>query len=207
MTRLVSMLAGIALLASAQAFAEQNLVGDAEAGKAKSATCAACHGADGISSSPQWPHLAGQVPGYIATQLEYFQQGAEGPRENAIMAGMVAALSPQDIADLDAYFVSLPAHKGSITPEQEELALAGQQIYKAGEEEFSVPACMGCHLPNGAGIAPAYPRLAGLPKEYVQAQLLAYKSGARQNPMMNPIAYPLSEAQIEALATYISGLN
>jgi len=186
MTRLVSMLAGIALLASAQAFAEQNLVGDAEAGKAKSATCAACHGADGISSSPQWP---------------------QGPRENAIMAGMVAALSPQDIADLDAYFVSLPAHKGSITPEQEELALAGQQIYKAGEEEFSVPACMGCHLPNGAGIAPAYPRLAGLPKEYVQAQLLAYKSGARQNPMMNPIAYPLSEAQIEALATYISGLN
>ncbi len=204
MTRILSMLVGIALLAPSLLFAQS---GDAEAGKSKIVTCAACHGQDGIGTTPENPSLAGQVPGYIATQLKLFKLGANGGRENAIMGGMVAALSEQDMADIDAYYSSLPPHKGSITPEQEESALAGQSLYKAGYAEFDIPACMGCHSPNGSGIGPTFPRLSGLSKEYLQSQLLAYKSGQRKNLMMSPIAYPLSEQQIEELAIYISGLN
>lgn len=202
MFRIISILAGALFFAPSAAFAA-----DAEAGKAASVTCGACHGAAGVSSSPEWPHLAGQVPGYIASQLHEFKKGAEGNRNNPVMAGMVAPLSDEDIANLDAYYSALPPHKGFITPDQEEMALAGQKVFRAGYAEFEIPACMGCHGPSGAGIAPKFPRIAGMPKEYVQAQLLAFKNGTRKNDMMNPIAFPLSEQQIEELATYISGLN
>ena len=204
MTRILSLIAGILLLAPSQIFAQS---GDAEAGKTKIVTCAACHGQNGIGTAPENPSLAGQVPGYIATQLKMFKLGANGGRENAIMSGMVATLSEQDMADIDAYYSSLPPHMGSITPEQEETALAGRVVYRAGYDEFSIPACMGCHGPSGSGIAPHYPRLSGLSKEYLESQLLAYKSGQRKHLMMSPIAYPLSAQQIEELAVYISGLN
>ncbi|MBX2867836.1 MAG: cytochrome c4 [Acidiferrobacterales bacterium] len=206
-TRIVATLAGALLLTSSLSHAEDVLTADPEAGKAKAASCASCHGAEGISNSPQWPHLAGQVPGYIAIQLHEFKKGAEGERNNAIMAGMAAALSDQDIADIDAYYSTLPANKGFVTPEQEETALAGKKVYRSGFADFEVPACMGCHGPAGAGIAPKFPRIAGLPKEYIAAQLQAFKAGTRSNLMMSPIAYPLTEQQIEALSAYISGLN
>ena len=204
MTRILSMIAGILLFAPTLIFAQS---GDAEAGKTKIATCAACHGQNGVGTAPENPSLAGQVPGYIAAQLKMFKMGADGGRENAIMAGMVATLSEQDMADIDAYYSSLPPHKGSITPEQEETALAGRTVYRAGYAEFDIPACMGCHGPSGSGISPHYPRIAGLSKEYLQSQLEAYKSGQRKNVMMNPISHPLTMQQIEELATYISGLN
>jgi len=198
------LLASVAMLPSGVVFAEGI---DIEAGKAKAATCVACHGAEGVSPSPEWPNLAGQVPGYIATQLQEFKKGAEGNRNNAIMAGMVASLSDEDIANIDAYFSSLTPHQGFITPEQEPVALAGRSIFRAGNAEFQVPACMGCHGPSGAGVAPNFPRIAGMSKEYLQAQLLSFKNGTRSNDMMSPIAFPLSVQQIEELATYISGLN
>jgi cytochrome c553 len=204
MIRLVSILAGVALLAPSLLLAQS---GDAEAGKGKVVTCVACHGQNGISATPDFPHLAGQVPGYIAAQLDLFKKGADGGRVNAMMNGMVATLTDQDMADIDAYYSALPAPQGSITPEAEELALAGRPIYRAGNAEFSIPACMGCHGPSGKGIAPHYPLLAGQPAEYIRAQLIAYKTGERQNDMMNDIAFPLSGEQIDALATYISGLN
>ncbi len=178
--------------------------GDAEAGKQKSATCVACHGADGNSAVDQFPKIAGQVPGYIAGQLANFKSGV---RENPIMAGMVAALSDQDMADLDAYYASQQASTGSISADQEEMARAGEAVFRGGVAEYSIPACIGCHGPSGAGIPPNFPRLAGQHASFIETQLLAFKSGQRKNPIMNPIAFPLSEEQIKQLALYVSALQ
>ena len=205
MTRMFSKIAGAVLLAGA--FLPSQLLaqsGDAEAGQAKAAACAACHGQNGISAAPEFPNLAGQVPGYIASQLAMFKDGS---RENAVMAGFASALSEEDMADLDAFYSGQSPAIGSITPDQQELALAGQGIYRAGDAEYQVPACMSCHAPNGAGIAPKFPRLSGQSAPYIKASLLAYKDGSRKNDMMNHIAFPLSMEQIEALTAYISGLN
>jgi cytochrome c553 len=178
--------------------------GDAEAGKQKSATCVACHGADGNSPIDQFPKIAGQVPGYIAAQLASFKSGE---RENPIMAGMVGALSEQDMADLDAYYASQTISVGSISADQEESARAGEAIYRGGIAEYSVPACMSCHGPSGSGIPPNFPRVSGQHAAATEAQLLAFKSGQRKSPIMNPIAFPLSEEQIKQLALYISALQ
>ena len=207
MTRYLLMLAGFVLLAPSMLYAQS---GDAEAGKAKAAACGACHGQNGVGTTAEFPNLAGQVPGYIATQLALFKDGAtgvEGGRVNALMAGMVATLEAQDMADIDAYFSSMPAHQGSITPELEATAIAGMAVYRGGYAEYSIPACISCHGPTGGGIAPAFPRLAGQSIKYLTDSLLAFKSGTRTNEMMNHIAFPLSVQQIEELATYISGLK
>lgn len=177
--------------------------GSVNVGKTIATPCVACHGVNGNSATDQFPNLAGQVPGYIAEQIVKFQTGE---RKNAVMAGMVAKLSKQDIADLDAYYSSLKANKGSITPAQEESALAGGKLYRGGYQPFSIPACMGCHGPSGHGIPPTFPRISGQHAAYIEAQLLAFKSGERKDPIMNPIAFPLSAQQIKELALYISAL-
>ncbi len=204
MNRLLPILTILTLLTPGAIYAQS---GDIEAGQAKSATCAACHGPTGVSMSSEYPHLAGQVPGYIATQLKLYQKGADGGRENAIMAGMVAGLTEQDMLDLDAFYSNQAPAMGSIIPEQVEQALSGQPLYRAGQAEYRIPACMACHGPQGAGIGPHYPRLSGQPAQYTRDQLLAYKSGQRRHPIMNDIAFALSLDQIEALATYLSGLR
>lgn len=178
--------------------------GDIEAGKAKSATCAACHGNDGNSPVDQFPKIAGQVPGYIAAQLQAYQSQA---RENAVMYGIAAALSEQDMADLDAYYASQPPTIEAIPMASMEDALAGQELYRSGYAAYDIPACMSCHGPDGAGIPPTYPRLGGQHAAYTAMQLLAYKSGARKNLQMQTIAFPLSEEQIGQLALYISALQ
>lgn len=178
--------------------------GDAEAGKGKSTTCVACHGNDGNSPLDQFPKIAGQVPGYIASQLAKFKSGE---RTDPVMAGMVAGLSEQDMADLDAYYASQSITGGSIGTDQEEDARLGEQIYRGGSAEYQVPACMGCHGPTGSGVLPNFPRLAGQHAKYIETQLLAFKAGTRTDPIMQPIAFPLSEAQIKQLALYISALQ
>ncbi len=178
--------------------------GDAEAGKQKSLTCVACHGADGNSLVAQFPKLAGQVPGYITQQLMSFKSGE---RASPIMSGIVGTLSEQDMANLDAYYSSQKITSGSITPEQEQDARAGEAIFRGGIAEFQVPACMACHGPSGSGIPPNFPRLAGQHADYIETQLLAFKTKQRVNPIMNPIAFPLSEQQIKQLALYISALK
>ena len=201
MTRLFIALASAILILPLSSFAQE---GDAEAGKSKSAPCAACHGVDGNSTSAEFPHLAGQVSGYIAAQLAAFKSGE---RNNAVMAGMVGNLSEQDMADLDAFYNGQAPAEGAISEEDQDAALAGQKIYRAGFGDFDVPACMGCHGPAGNGIEPTFPRLAGQPAAYISSQLEAYKSGERQNAMMHKIAFPLTAEQIEQLSIYISGLN
>jgi cytochrome c553 len=180
--------------------------GDAEKGKGKSATCAACHGADGngMSGAPLNPRLADQVPGYITTQLKAFK---DGRRKDAIMAGMVAALSDEDMADLDAYYSGLPVGNVGINKDDEAAALEGEKIYRGGFREMNISACMSCHGPSGAGIPVQYPRVSGQSAAYSEKQLQAFKDGTRKHVMMNSIAFLLSNDQIKQLSIYMQGLK
>jgi len=181
--------------------------GDAAAGEAKSVICAACHGAQGISSISANPNLAGQVPGYIAAQLKEFKSGE---RASPIMAGQAIGLSEQDMADLDAYYASLSAKTTSqLSEEDRALAEEGEAIYRGGFAGRGISACMSCHGPSGHGIPKNYPRVSAQHKEYLEQQLLAYKKGTRvgYNSIMKDIAFGLSELQIKQLAAYMAGLN
>lgn len=159
------------MLASGYSYA-----GDPENGKTLSQTCAICHGNDGNSSNPVWPKLAGQHAEYIVKQLKDFK---DGKRVNAQMAPMVASLSDQDMKDLGAYYSSQKSKDGSANPELIEL---GQKIYRAGDSETGLPACMACHGPSGSGNPGAlYPMLSGQHAEYTAIQLKAFKAEERSN--------------------------
>ena len=179
--------------------------GDAAAGKSKAAVCAACHGADGNSPSDAYPKLAGQGEAYLLKQLMNFKSGE---RENAFMAPMVAPLSEQDMADLAAYFASQKILPGA-TPE--EFIELGQKIYRGGNKESGVPACMACHGPNGSGMPAAkWPALSGQYSAYVEAQLNMFASGERNNDpsgMMRDIASRMTAEEIKAVSAYVSGLK
>jgi cytochrome c553 len=178
--------------------------GDVSAGKAKAAVCAACHGADGNSPSDMFPKLAGQGEAYLLKQLIEFK---DGTRENAVMAPMVAALSEQDMADLAAFYASNKTTQGGT---DEELLEVGQAVYRAGNKETGVPACMACHGPTGAGMPAAkWPALSGQHALYIEAQLNIFASGVRSNDsngMMRDIATKMTDAEIKAVAAYVSGL-
>ncbi|MCH2190758.1 MAG: cytochrome c4 [Gammaproteobacteria bacterium] len=191
------------LLMSSESFA----AGDPEAGKTKSAVCAACHGAKGVSTLPVNPNLAGQVPGYIAGQLKAFKSGE---RKNAIMASQVINLSEEDMNDLDAFYASMPPSKDvSLTEEAAQLAVAGEAIYRGGYAQRGVSACKACHGPKGSGIAKHYPRVSGQHMEYLEQSLLAFKKGERigHNGIMYDISFSLSEQQIKELSAYMAGLK
>jgi cytochrome c553 len=180
--------------------------GSKEAGQAKAATCAACHGMDGNSVNPEWPNLAGQHASYITKQVRNFKAGE---RANPLMSPMAMILSDQDIDDLAAYFSSQTLRPTGET-EPSKLKL-GQRVYRAGNVAAKVPACASCHGPTGAGIPTAvYPHIGGQHATYVATQLRNYKSGTRNNDpnaMMRTIAAGLSEDEIDAVASYIQGLR
>lgn len=184
----------------------EELVGDPEAGKAASAVCAACHGSDGKALQAEYPNLAGQNAKYIAKQLADYKSDA---RVNAIMKGMVAALSEQNMADLAAYFAALPAVAG-VSNDDESLTL-GKNIYRGGITAANVAACIGCHGPTGNGNpAAAYPALSGQNASYVINALNSFRSGQRANDpnsMMRGIAHRLSDTEIAAVANYVQGLH
>lgn len=180
--------------------------GNAEAGKAKSAACAACHGADGNSGvNPVWPKLAGQHPGYIAKQLGDFKAAK---RNDTTMAPMAAPLSEADIADLAAYFSAQTRTVGAVAADK---VAVGQQLYRSGNPSAGVAACIACHGPTGSGNAEAnFPSLGGQGSAYVAKALKDFRSGARTNDgsgMMPAIAAKLTDAQIEAVASYVEGLH
>lgn len=197
------------LTATSQA---SSISGDAEAGKAKSATCAACHSADGNSVIPANPKLAGQSAEYLFKQLQDFKlgvsSGGKEGRPNAIMGGMVAALSEQDMKDLAVYFSSQETSAGAAA---EDAIAKGQQLYRAGDAERGLTACTACHLANGAGMPLAgFPKLSGQHPDYVAAQLKAFRDGQRTNDlngMMGTIASKLTDKDIELLSQYVSGLH
>jgi cytochrome c553 len=179
--------------------------GDAAAGQAKAAACAACHGADGNSVNPEWPKLAGQNVKYFKKQLLDFK---EGRRKNAIMAGMVAPLSAEDTLDLGAYFAAQTGTGGFAS---EAAARLGEQIYRAGNAKTGVPACTACHGPRGAGDPLAgTPALSGQHAKYTAMQLQAFRDAERNNDsqsMMRDAARWLTKEEIAAVAEYIAGLH
>jgi len=179
--------------------------GDAEAGKAASVTCGACHGANGVAAIKTNPNLAGQGAPYLLKQLMEFKSGA---RQNAIMQGMVAALDEKAMADLAAYFASQPAAEGVSEADNLEL---GRNIYQGGISSVGIPACMSCHGPAGAGNdAAKFPRVNGQNAEYTVATLQNFRSGVRANDpnkMMQLVAHRLSDTEIAALANYLQGLH
>ena len=198
--------AGLAL-AALQVQAESLVEGSAEAGKSKAVTCAACHGAEGISANPLWPNIAGQAAPYLVTQLKAFKDGA---RKDPLMTSQAMMLSDQDMADLAVYFESLPAPAQSVA--NPDLVTTGEALYRGGEVTEQIAACMACHGPTGTGNpAAGYPALKGQHAAYTAKQLRDYASGERvsdgKTRVMRDIAGKLSEEEIAALASYVQGLK
>lgn len=199
---LASIIATMACMAFTSAMAE----GDAEAGKQKAATCAACHGMDGNSVNPQWPSLAGQHASYIADTLADFKSGK---RSDVLMNAQAMILQDEDVADVAAFFEAQSATQRTADPA---LAEAGERVYRGGDAESGVSACIACHGPSGRGNAPAgYPSLTGQHAAYTAKQLNDYKSGARTSDggqqIMRNISAALTQEQIDAVAAYIQGLR
>ena len=196
----------ITLLATCIASGFAHAAGDPEAGKAKSAPCAACHGADGKSPNPEWPNLAGQNIPYLVKELRDFQAGKG--RKNALMAPMVTALSPQDMEDIAAYFYSQPPSVGYA---DKKLLSLGEKIYRGGKPVEGMAACMSCHGPAGTGNPEGkIPAVAGQHAKYTANQLFAFRSGQRANDpyeIMRSVAKRMTDEEIQAVASYIEGLH
>lgn len=178
--------------------------GNGVKGKELSATCAGCHGEQGISAMPNTPSLAGQLPTYTYKQLQDYKTGS---RSNDMMAPLAAGLSDQDMADLAVWFGSLPAPKNKAGKEPLKTA---EQLVNQGDGKRTVPSCFVCHGRNGEGEKMDIPALAGQQADYFAATLNAYKSGARHNDVysrMRLISQQLSDAEIRELAQYYQQLS
>ena len=193
-----------AAAAAAAAPVAANTKPDPALGEQKfTAVCAACHGAGGNSGTPANPKLAQQHPEYIVKQLEEFKSGK---RPNPIMQGFASQLSEQDMRNVAAYVGSQQEKPGFA--KDKDLVTLGEKLYRGGNQARALPACAGCHSPNGAGIPAQYPRLAGQHADYTYAQLVAFSNGTRKNsPPMATIAGKLNDHEMHALADYIAGLR
>ena len=207
----VAIVVSLTLGLAANGFAaDARPAGDISAGKSQAVACGACHGADGNAASP-FPKLAGQGEKYLYKQLLDIRDGA---RPVPTMAGQLDGKSNQDLADIAAYYASLTRSGGQTSPAMLEL---GEKIYRSGVAERKVAACTACHSPTGKGNAPAgYPSLAGQNAQYVADQLRAYRNGyedssGRTNDgeakIMRTTAFGLSDKEIEAVSSYVSGLH
>ena len=175
----------------------------AKGGAVSSQVCAACHTADGSRGSPANPILQGQHAEYLVKQLTEFKSGK---RKNAVMSGMAAPLSEEDVRNVAAFYASKTAKPG-FAKNKDTLAL-GEKIYRGGIAERNVPACAACHGATGAGIPAQYPRIGGQHGDYVEAQMTAFRGGARANgPMMVAIAGKMNDKEIKAVSDYVAGLR
>ncbi|MGJ7521829.1 c-type cytochrome [Variovorax sp. LT1P1] len=165
--------------------------------------CASCHNADGNSAIAANPKLAQQHPEYILKQLQEFKSGK---RKNAVMQGMAATLSDEEMRDV-AWFVGSKTAKPGFAKEKDLVAL-GEKIYRGGIADRTIPACASCHSPNGAGMPAQYPRLGGQHADYTAAQLVAFRDGVRANSaQMTGVAAKLNDREIKAVSDYIAGLR
>ncbi|MDK9737828.1 cytochrome c4 [Vibrio sp. D404a] len=198
----------LSLLASCSVWAQ----GSIEAGKAKSQTCVACHGADGNSLITQYPKLAGQHEKYLEKQLKDLKlgmtSGGKQGRNEPVMGAMAMPLSEEDMADLAAYYASLPISNNS-TPEN--VVEEGKVLYTAGDAERGLTACIACHGPRGNGTElSGFPKISGQHAEYIKLQLEKFRDGSRNNDMnamMRDVAKKLTDADIETLSKYVGGLH
>jgi cytochrome c553 len=201
---LLALVAGLSTTGMASAAeAKAPFKADLAKGQTLAAPCQACHVADGSRGVPTFPILQGQHPEYLVKQLTEFKAGK---RVNAIMQGFAATLSEDDMKHIAAFYASKKAKEGAAR--NKDTVALGQQIYRGGIAAKAVPACAGCHSPNGAGIPVQYPRIGGQHAEYTEAQLGTFRSGARgNNVQMMAIAAKLNDAEIKAVADYVAGLR
>ena len=165
--------------------------------------CIACHGEAGKSVLPENPVLAQQHPEYLVKQLSEYKSGK---RNNAIMLGMAAMLSDEDMKNVSAYLAQQKAEPGAAT--DKDLAALGEKIYRGGIQDRNIASCAGCHSPNGAGIPAQYPRLSGQHAQYIVTQLNQFRDGTRDNnQQMTDVAAKLNDKEIKALGEYIAGLK
>ncbi len=208
MKSVASLVVSLMLAASASsAFAEEAQPAakkpDLAKGQATAAVCVSCHANDGSRGSPAYPILQGQHPEYLVKQLSEFKSGK---RANPIMSGMAAALTEDDMKNVAAFYASKSA-KAGFAKSKDTVAL-GEKIYRGGIGDRQVPACAGCHSPNGAGLPIQYPRIGGQHADYTEAQLVAFRSGARKNSApMTGVAAKLNDREIKAVSDYIAGLH
>ena len=198
--------AGLAL-AAVQAQAESLVEGDIDAGKAKSTVCSACHGAEGNSVSPMWPNIAGQNAKYMVKQLNAFKAGS---RSDPLMTSQAMLLSDQDMKDVAVFYESLPAVAQEVADPS--LVARAEALYRGGNSEEGIAACLACHGPTGRGNpAAAYPALNGQHAAYTAKQLRDYAAGTRTSDdpthNMRDIAERMSKEDIQALASYMQGLK
>ena len=203
---LASLLLTLGITGMAHAAGDAAASGNAAAGQAKAAVCGACHGPDGNSMAPNFPKLAGQGERYLTKQLRDIKAGKRTVLE---MTGLLTNMSDQDLADIAAYFAS---QKGSVGAADPKLVARGEELFRGGKLDQGMPACTGCHSPNGAGnTAAGFPHLGGQHAQYVAKQLTAFREGDRTNDgdtlVMRSIAAKLSNKDIEALASYVQGLH
>lgn len=209
----VTFLLAATLLASTTAFAAESAEaikqrigkGDPVAGLTGSHLCQGCHGEVGLSVEDLIPNLAGQYADYIAKQLRNFQSGA---RTHQIMSAMATTISDTELVDIAAYYASqnkMHGNGGGNNP-------VGKNLFLNGDAGRNIPPCMSCHGENGKGLAPniaTYPVIGGQHKAYLRAQLQHWRSGERSNSpdgVMSKVAKSLTDAEIEALTDYLSGL-
>ncbi|MDX2418179.1 MAG: c-type cytochrome [Xanthomonadales bacterium] len=204
MKQLLQFAIGLSLLISLPVFA----IGDADAGQGKAAVCAACHGVDGNSMVPNWPKIAGQHAPYLQRQLILIRDGNRPVPE---MAPIAANLSDQDMADLAAYFSGQTISAGLT---DEALRASGELLYRGGNLETDIPACMSCHGPAGEGNPlSGYPNLAGQHSVYSEKMLTGYRAGTTwgaddaNSNIMTGVANRLTDTEIKAVASYIQGLH
>lgn len=165
--------------------------------------CGACHTFDGSRGAPANPIIAGQHADYLLKQLQEFKAGK---RKNAVMSGMVAALSEDDMRHVAAFYASKTAKAGAA--KSKDTIRLGERIWRGGIAEKSVPACAGCHGPTGSGIPAQYPRLASQHGDYIEAQMTGFRAGGRGNSaQMTAIAAKMSDVEIKAVADYAAGLQ
>jgi len=195
-----ALLAGFAFAAAPAAPAKPDL---AKGEASYAAVCASCHAADGNSTTPVNPKLSQQHPEYLLKQLQEFKSGK---RANAVMSGMVAALSDDDMRNISYWLASKQAKPG-FAKDKDSVAL-GERIYRGGIPDRQVAACAGCHAPNGAGIPSQYPRLSGQHADYTASQLVAFRDGVRKNnAQMSGVAAKMNDREIKAVSDYIAGLR
>ena len=184
--------------------------GDVERGKGLVVTCVACHGEDGATGlDGTYPNIAGQNAKYLERQMQAIKDGS---RQIPLMIGQLDNMSDQDLADIAAYYQSLPGKVRQASGDDEQIAQAAD-IYRGGIARKGVAACSACHNPSGLGNEFAgFPRISGQPAEYTIAQLTAYRERTRQTnevygAMMRDIAEGLTDTEIAMLADYLQGLN
>ena len=205
---LPGLLAAVVVAAAAPAWAAEPAKAPAKPDLARgqeiaTQVCAACHTADGSRGTPANPILQGQIPEYLVKQLQDFKSGK---RDNAIMKGMAATLSEADMRNVAAFYASKEAKPGFAR--QKDTVALGERIYRGGIRDRMIPACAGCHTPDGAGIPAQYPRLSGQHAEYSEAQLVAFRSGTRKNSLpMSGVAAKMNDREIKAVSDYIAGLR